>query len=225
MTGQRYVAVRRATTLAKRAVKKPPKIPSLAYERQPFPPDELATELWLPIAGYEGRYAVSSLGRIKSLIVGRIPIRNGGYRECMGGIRKTRLDRNGREDIRLRANGKARTLSISRTVATTFHPNPNQLPEVNHLDGDPLNNRANNLEWDTVEGNRQHAVDNRLQPSLSVELVSEIQKEYRSRTESNTANEIAQKYGVSVWTVRRIGMPSSTYLSNPSPSNSASNGN
>lgn len=47
---------------------------------------------------------------------------------------------------------------VHRIVAETFLPNPNNLPTVNHKDGNKLNNRLDNLEWMTRSDNQQHAI-------------------------------------------------------------------
>lgn len=63
----------------------------------------------------------------------------------------------------LTINGKKKDFSAHRLVAIHFIPNPNNLPVVNHIDGNKLNNNVTNLEWATQSENRQHAYDNNLQ--------------------------------------------------------------
>lgn len=59
-------------------------------------------------------------------------------------------------------DGRKKNFYIHRVVAQLFLPNPNNLPEVNHKDGDKTNNRVSNLEWVSMEDNREHAVLNNL---------------------------------------------------------------
>lgn len=102
----------------------------------------LLNEIWKPIPGFEGLYEVSNLGRIKSLK------RN----TTSGGIMKTHVNK-GYEYSHLCKNGKHRNVKVHRAVAEAFIPNPDNKPDVNHKDENPLNNRADNLEWATKKEN------------------------------------------------------------------------
>lgn len=55
-------------------------------------------------------------------------------------------------------NGKAKNFFIHRLMAETFIPNPENKSQINHKDGNKLNNNINNLEWVTPSENAQHAV-------------------------------------------------------------------
>ena len=55
--------------------------------------------------------------------------------------------------------GKMKTMMVHRVIASTFIDNPNNLPIINHVDGNKLNNNVDNLEWTTLSGNMRHAVD------------------------------------------------------------------
>lgn len=96
-------------------------------------------EEWRDIAGYEGLYKISSLGRVKSL----------NYYGKAGNekIRRLRVNKFGYSDIVLSKNGVNRTYQVHRLVANAFIPNPNSLPQVNHIDEVKGNNSVSNLEW------------------------------------------------------------------------------
>lgn len=53
-------------------------------------------------------------------------------------------------------DGKPKRLSVHRMVATTFIDNPDKFSQVNHIDGNKLNNRVSNLEWCSPQYNQQH---------------------------------------------------------------------
>jgi len=103
-------------------------------------------EIWKPIKNYKGLYEVSNLGRIKSLP------RNG----TNGGIIKPWIE-NGYYRVGLRNNSKPKFYFIHRLICSTFHPNPKHKKEVNHKDGNRLNNASYNIEWNTRKENAIHA--------------------------------------------------------------------
>ncbi len=105
----------------------------------------MSGETWKPVGGFEGLYAVSNLGRVKSLK------RN----TTSGGIMKTHINR-GYEYVHLCKDGKHYNAKVHRLVASAFVGNPMGKPEVNHLDEDKTNNRADNLEWVTAKENSRH---------------------------------------------------------------------
>ena len=95
-------------------------------------------EIWKDIEGYEGLYQVSNLGRVKSLKVSKIKSER---------IRKSYQQSSGYISIVLCKNGKVTNHKIHRLVANAFIDNPDNLPEVNHMDEDKTNNCVDNLEW------------------------------------------------------------------------------
>ena len=105
-----------------------------------------------PIIGFEGKYSVTKEGKIFS------EIRYDKWGRCFGGkYLKHKLDRYGYPIIRLTTiDRKAVTRTIHRLVASTFIPNPNNLPTVNHKDGNKENNNISNLEWCTCKENTIH---------------------------------------------------------------------
>lgn len=64
--------------------------------------------------------------------------------------------------VKLRKNGKRKQYYLHRLVALTYLPNPNGLPDINHIDGDKSNNSVSNLEWVSRSENLKHAFDNKL---------------------------------------------------------------
>ena len=96
---------------------------------------------------------------------------------------------------------------IHRLVAEKYVPNPNNFPQVNHKDGNKLNNSADNLEWVSNKQNRQHAVENGLH--LSGELcpwskLTSIQVDFIRNHSELKAEELAKIFGVSRQTINDI---------------------
>ena len=105
-------------------------------------------EIWKSVVGFEGLYEASSFGRIKSLP--KIRKGRGGYTHFLKErILKPQPSVSGRGEkhVTLRKNGKSFVKSVHRLVAISFIPNPNNLPQINHKDENPSNNRVDNLEW------------------------------------------------------------------------------
>lgn len=115
----------------------------------------MRTEIWRTAVYdgivYEGLYKVSNLGRILSL-----NYRNTGKAELMNPSANT----DGYLKVNLSKNKEKKTCKVHRLVAETFIPNPDNLPEVNHIDEDKTNNRVSNLEWKTHRDNCNHATRN-----------------------------------------------------------------
>ena len=110
----------------------------------------MKTEVWKQIEGFEGRYSISSLGNVKSFVNSR-----GNVRE-KGKLRKPVLDKDGYLECMLRKDGKYFHKKVHSLVANAFLPNPDNLKEVNHLDGNKQNNEVSNLEWSTRVENEKH---------------------------------------------------------------------
>jgi len=113
------------------------------------------------IPGYEGFYAVSVNGQIWSY-----PKKNGHcskwlkasvYKNITGRIKPYYTSR-----VMLVKDGATKTVRISRLVALTYLPNIQNLPQINHKDGDTSNNHVDNLEWVSASSNMQHAVKSNL---------------------------------------------------------------
>ena len=67
----------------------------------------------------------------------------------------------------LTENGKTRWHLVHRLVAMAYIPNPKNLPFINHIDGNKLNNHIDNLEWCTRSENARHSFINRLQDNVT----------------------------------------------------------
>lgn len=117
-------------------------------------------EIWKNISNYNDKYQISNYGRIKSVdSVYMIPNQ---YKKMhkhiyRGKILKTSIDNNGYANIRLRKNGKTKCFLIHRLVAKAFIPNPNNYPVINHINGNKLDNKVENLEWCTQSHNVKEA--------------------------------------------------------------------
>ena len=121
---------------------------------------DMTGELWIDIYGYEGRYQISNLGRIKLLAHTRK--RNGGIVNVKGKIMKQSITNGGYMKIVLFRNNKKVNLYTHRLVAIHFLENRENKREVNHLDANKKNNNVLNLEWSTTKENSAHAWKNGL---------------------------------------------------------------
>lgn len=114
----------------------------------------VSEEVWKPIENYEGYYEVSNKGNVRS--VERIVKSGRGYRTVSSTILKPSLGEWGYEIVSLCKDNKHLTQRVNRLVAQTFIPNPNNYPQVNHIDGNKLNNCVENLEWCNASQNMLH---------------------------------------------------------------------
>lgn len=103
--------------------------------------NEIEGEVWKPVIGYENLYECSNLGRIKSLWNGREI--DGCYDS--DGYRKLTLTDENRNQ---------RTFRRARIIAINWIPNPENKPEVDHIDCDRTNDAVSNLRWVTSEENK-----------------------------------------------------------------------
>ena len=107
-------------------------------------------EIWKDIEGYEGKYQVSNLGRVRSLDQMLSYASRWGtiaYRPAKGKVLTAQKIHGGYLGVLFKVQGHTEMKLVHRLVAKAFVPNPQNLETVNHIDEDKTNNRADNLEW------------------------------------------------------------------------------
>lgn len=125
---------------------------------------------WEPVKDYEGLYEVSNDGQVKSLerrIHYTLPSGKESSRLCREKVLKQYEGDRYAKVALYDENGGVTTL-VHRLVAEAFCDNPESKPEVNHINGDKLDNRAENLEWVTSQENYEHAMLNGLVDRLKL---------------------------------------------------------
>ena len=112
---------------------------------------------------------------------------------------------NGMGYLRVYIGGKL--MFVHRLVAEKYIPNPEGKKQINHIDGNPKNNRVENLEWVTQEENMIHAVKNGLQPIHEKHPMAKLNWDkvnyIRTHTEM-TRNQLAEKFNVTPSTISSI---------------------
>ena len=119
-------------------------------------------------------YAISNLGNIKNI--------------KKGNILTPYLNTNGYLTYTFCQNGVKKTFKLHRLVALYFIDNPNNLPYVNHKDGDKTNNKVENLEWCTAKENDVHArssgLKNQEKPIIAKNIETNETLTFKSVTEA-----------------------------------------
>lgn len=136
---------------------------------------DILMEVWKEIKDYEGLYWISNFGKVKSnKKVLSIPNRNNSkYLQII-----------------LYKKGKRSTKLIHRLVAESFISNPNNLPQVNHIDENPKNNHVSNLEWCTCEYNNNYGTikarssAGHKKPIIQLDLNDNVIAEFQSATDA-----------------------------------------
>lgn len=121
---------------------------------------------WAPIENYENMYEVSDDGKVRSLdriITKTFDDGSEKTYPIKGRTLKHFFSRK-YPCVKLCKQNTEKTISVHRLVAAAFVPNPDNKPEVNHIDGCTTNNSAENLEWVTRQENMKHAAETSLMP-------------------------------------------------------------
>lgn len=119
------------------------------------------SEIWRDVVGYEGLYQVSNMGRVRS-IDHVVKTKTGKDMLVKGMTKKPSTYKGGYQFVMLQYRKQKKLFPVHRLVALAFIPNPDNKPEVNHIDAIKDNNCVSNLEWVTGEENFKHAIDNGL---------------------------------------------------------------
>ena len=162
-------------------------------------------EYFADIPGYEDYYQVSNLGNVRS-VDRRVVGRNGLLK---GKPKAIRISNNGYAQVFLYKNCKLKGWLVHRLVAIVFVNNPNNKPEVNHIDGDRLNNHHSNLEWCTRSENALHGtrILNKNRGENNSRLLKNVQVlEIKQLLVENNLNQhqIGALFGVSNHTIHKI---------------------
>jgi hypothetical protein len=160
----------------------------------------LTEEIWKPVKGYEGKYEVSNLGRIKSLygwnghkLVKREYI-------TYGYLQKMKSNYNRKRACLVDFHGKRKEVFVHRVVAEAFVDHPKGCDVVNHKDFNPLNNAADNLEWTTNLENHKYSTKAGRRGFYSMEERYHMAEDY---TSDMKWDQLLEKYGGSKLAIRR----------------------
>lgn len=111
---------------------------------------------WKEIKGYEGKYIISNYGEVISLPRYKQNNSKLQYVEPKE-IKRYVNPQNGYVYVQLWNNAKYKNIRLHKLVAQAFIKNSNNLPQINHKDGNKKNNRVDNLEWCTAKDNILHS--------------------------------------------------------------------
>jgi hypothetical protein len=167
--------------------------------------------MWKPVVGYEDRYEVSSQGIVRSLVRTRVGKVTGKITLVDSKEMKPQVHRCGYLKVWLRSKNDRKMHFVHRIVAKAFIENPENYPQVNHIDGDKKNNVVANLQWVTGQQNIRHAFDTGLcknLPGSGANNAKLTDDEVLSIVDRNACGEsvrdIASSIGCVVSTVRNV---------------------
>lgn len=156
-------------------------------------------EIWKDVAGYEGSYEVSSLGRVRSL-KRVVALGNGLNRRIRSRILKLNKGGSGYYTVSLR-DGSQRTVNVHQIVAVAFLGERKDGLDINHINGIKTDNRVKNLEYISRTKNIHHALKVGL---MRVKLTPEDVRNIRERVQAGSRKALAKEFGVTRQTIGHI---------------------
>lgn len=151
---------------------------------------------WKEVKGYEGRYIVSNYGEIISL-----PRYKNNHNQLQYVEPKDMIphvnNKNGYVYVMLYKDTEEKNIRLHRIVAEAFIPNPNNLPQVNHIDGNKQNNRVDNLEWCTGSKNIKHAYKTGLRKPRTKKII-QYDKNGKTIKEFESLTQASKETGISM---------------------------
>lgn len=171
-------------------------------------------EQWRPVVGYEGFYEVSDQGRVRS--VDRTILKRDGITYLLRGrVLRQGITPSGYPKVLPSRDGVQVTLAVHGLVLEAFTgPRPEGM-EACHNDGNPLNNKLVNLRWDTPVANHRDRLKHgtlfrggqhpcaKLTDTDAMNIIEEF---HQNRKRRKNAEIIAERYGISCFTVYEIAM-------------------
>lgn len=142
-------------------------------------------EIWKKVEGFEN-YEVSNYGNVRNSKTKK--------------EKKCNLNTQGYLQTQLSKNNVRKNFRINRLVAITFIPNENNYTQVNHIDGNKLNNHVDNLEWCLPKENIRHAIENKLRNmngSLNPNSKLSLEDVIFIKNSPLNPTELAEMFGVS----------------------------
>lgn len=119
----------------------------------------MENEIWKPVRGYEGLYEVSNRGNVRSIGHYGRTSRGNGLHYFEGRVLSIGKSGGGYSQVQLCKNGR-KCKFVHRLVAEAFISNPDNLPQVNHINENINDNRVENLEWCTALYNANYGTRN-----------------------------------------------------------------
>lgn len=168
----------------------------------PAPFVDLPLEEWRPVPGFEDRYDVSNLGRVRSW-------QNPHGRLVVPYLKIPTIDSDGYLYVGLYEKKKGKHCRVSRLVLMAFVGLPDVEMEASHLDGDATNNRLDNLAWETRLENEQHKNEHGTRPRGESQYLSKLTEEQvkeirRLRNLGFKLAELAKRYGLYETAIHKI---------------------